>query len=334
MIPAFFEGTLDSENRKKVLEWKIENEAIFNELKELWESTELLQKMQKYDAKKALESVHAKIERSGVTLFLRCFQRIAAILILPLAIATFYLAMNETQQIVASNEWHTLKTGAGMRSEFVLPDGTKVFLNSNTTLSYPVVFVGKTRDVKIQGEAYFDVAKNLEQPFVLNAGKLRVQVTGTEFKVSNYPSEKLTEIVLVEGSVNLCQANALGEQNTIQSMVPGERATLNELNNSMYVDKVDVQKYIAWKEGQLLFRNDPMDEVVLRLNRWYNVDITLGGDCLGDYEYTATFEDESLIQVLDLLKISAPIDYKIIPRKRRGDNYFSKMKIEITQKIN
>lgn len=332
MLPAFFEGTLNSENHKKVLEWKTNNEQTFNEFQEVWEHTELLQRMQKYDAQKALRTINSKIERKSGSQFLKYFQRIAAILILPLIIVSLYFSTKSTNEVEVVVGWHTLKTGAGMRSEFELPDGTNVFLNSNTTLSYPVVFNGGTRNVKLQGEAYFDVAKNVEKPFILNTGKIQVEVTGTEFKASNYSSEKLTEIVLVEGSVNLCQLNASGERNVIQKMIPGERATLNQLNNSMYVDKVDVQKYIAWKDGKLLFRNDSMEEVVLRLNRWYNVDIELSGCDLGDYVYTATFVDESLIQVLDLLKISAPIDYKTVKRKRKDDNSFSKMKIEIIQK--
>lgn len=334
MLPAYFEGTLDSENQKKIESWiaeSIDNKQQFEAFSQTWQKTELLRRMKKYDAQLALEKVNHKIEAKGKTEYLLLFQRIAAILILPLIIATLYFSVFDTNKNTSASSWHTIKTGAGMRSEFTLPDGTQVFLNSNTSLSYPVAFSGLTRDIKLNGEAYFDVAENKELPFVVNTGKISVEVTGTEFKASNYSNEDLTEIVLVEGSVNLCQCNKDGERKVFHSMVAGDKAVLGT-DNKLYFEKVDVEKYIAWKDGKLMFRDDTMEEVVRRLNRWYNVDIKLTGEHLMDYAYNATFEDESLTQVLELLKLSAPIDYKIVPRKRNHNSTFSKMKIEIIQK--
>ncbi len=335
MLPAFFEGTLKSENQKKVKEWmeaSDENREVFEESKAVWEQTERLRQMQKYNAQKALEGVNKKIERSGASQFIKLFQRVAAILVLPLFIATLYFSTGTIKQNVAADNWYTLKTGAGMRSQFILPDGTEVFLNSNTTLKYPVAFNGSVREVKIDGEAYFDVVKNKRQPFVVNTGDVNVEVTGTQFKVSNYMNEGMTEVVLVEGAVRLFQGTYFGEKEIFKALVPGEKATYLLEEEKIYFERVDTEKYVAWKDGKLMFRDDSMDEVVRRLNRWYNVDIQLTGRDLGDYVYTATFEDESLIQVLDLLKISAPIDYKIIPRERKANNSFSKIKIEIIQK--
>lgn len=334
MLPAFFEGTLKSEDEKKVTEWKeasAENRLVFEESKAVWEQTERLRKMQKYNAQKALESVNKKIERSGASKFIKLFQRIAAILIFPLLIATLYFSTKNLSEEISKDNWYTLKTGAGMRSEFVLPDGTEVFLNSNTILKYPVAFNGSLREVIIDGEAYFDVVKNKKQPFIVNTGDVNVEVTGTQFKVSNYESEGMTEVVLVEGAVRLFQGTYSGEKEMFKTLVPGEKARYLVEQERIYFEKVDTEKYVAWKDGKLMFRDDSMDEVVRRLNRWYNVDIQLTGHDLGDYVYTATFEDESLIQMLDLLKMSAPIDYKIKPRERKADNSFSKMKIEIIQ---
>ena len=107
---------------------------------------------------------------------------------------------------------------------------------------------------------------------------------------------------------------------------------MKEGDKRMVTSHVDVEKYLAWKDGILMFRDDSMPEVVRRLNRWFNVDIQLAGSALKNYVYTATFEDESLIQVLDLLKISAPIDYTIKQREIKTDKTFSKMEIEIKQK--
>lgn len=334
MLPAFFEGILDAEMRKKVEVWKAENsenQHTFDEMQQVWEKTELLRRMQKYNAQDALKNVNRTIENQRWKRYLKVFQQVAAILIVPLLITTLYFTFNKPGDLTTNN-WYELKTGAGMRSEFVLPDGTKVYLNSNTTLSYPVVFSGTERNVKLQGEAYFEVAENKKIPFVVNTGKMQIEVTGTEFKASNYLSEKMTEIVLVKGSVNLCQCDAQGKRTVIQPMLPGDKAVLDNTGNKLYLQKVETAKYIAWKDGILMFRDDSMEEVVRRLNRWFSVDITLSGKSLENYVYTATFNDESLVQILDLLKMSAPIDYKIVARKRKPDNTFSKMKIEILQR--
>ncbi len=332
-LPSYFKGTLDNSHREKVEAWKDASEGnrqIFADSLKAWEGIGHLRQMKKYDAEKALEKVNRKIEeRSSVKLF-TVFQKVAAILILPLLIATLYFATHTPTTQLAATEWHTLKTPAGLRSEFILPDGTTVYLNSRTTLTYPVAFNGSTRDVKLMGEAYFEVTENKKQPFIVNTGKVNIEVTGTEFKASNYPDENLTEIVLVSGEINLFQGEYSKQKKNLYTMAPGGKATLD--GNKLYFDKVEVDKYISWKDGVLMFRDDSMKDVVRRLNRWFNVDIQLTGNTMQDYVYTATFQDESLIQILDLLKMSAPIDYKIKPRERNPDKTFSNMEIEIIQK--
>lgn len=335
LLPAYFEGTLNSEKNEKVQAWKNENDEnlqVFIDSQKAWEGIKLLRNMQKYNAEKALGKVNRKIEKSKPFKLFILLQKAAAIFILPLLVATLYFATKKPTPEVSKTEWHTIKTPVGIRSEFILPDGTKVYLNSKTTLSYPVAFDGYTRDVKLTGEAYFEVAENKMKPFIVNTGKIQVVVTGTEFKASNYPDENLTEIVLVSGCINLFQGEYSGLKKNLSKLQPGERARFCTGEEKIYVTKVDVDKYISWKDGILMFRDDSMNEVVQRLNRWFNVDIRLTGKKLNDYIYTATFEDESLSQILDLLKISAPIDYKIKNRKRKNDGTFSKMEIEIIQK--
>jgi len=140
------------------------------------------------------------------------------------------------------------------------------------------------------------------------------------------------EVVLVSGGINLYEGNYFEAENVLTPLVSGELFRFDQENRTMNIMEVDVEKYIAWKEGVLMFRDDSMEEVVRRINRWFNVDIKLTGPDLTDYVYTATFEDESLIQILELLKISAPIDYTIKQRERKMDETFSKMEIVIEQK--
>lgn len=333
-LSSYFGNWLEGEERKKVEAWRDEspvNRAIFEDSKKVWEQLQLLKDMKKFKAEAALDQVHKKIARKTRNTFAEIFRRVAAILLLPLVGATLWLALEKVNSDSAPEVWNTLETPAGMRSSFTLPDGSVVWLNSSTRLSYPMKF-GNERVVRLDGEAYFSVFQDKQKPFVVDAGKIGISVTGTEFKASNYPNEKLTEIVLVTGSVRLFDKGPEGQERTLTGLKPGERFCYDTENNEIHIDHVDVGKYLGWKDGILVFRDDPMQEVVRRLNRWFNVNIQLTGPELEDYVYTATFENESLLQILELLRISAPIDYTIRNRERKKDDTFSKMEIVITQK--
>jgi len=183
----------------------------------------------------------------------------------------------------------------------------------------------------LSGEAYFDVAKDASHPFLVKAGKMNIEVKGTRFDVISYPDEVLTELILVSGSVRLFSGK-YEDNKTITNIKPGECAALDAARNKLIISKVDIAKYTAWKEGLLIFRDDPMNEVVRKLNRWFNVEIILQSPELKEYVYTATYKDETLPQILELLKISAPVKYNITERKRLGDNSYSKRKIIITKR--
>lgn len=263
--------------------------------------------------------------------FFTIFTRVAAIFILPLLVYSVYLTSKtkpaETHQIV----WQTVKTPAGMQTDFLLPDGSHVWLNSGTVFKYPVSFVGNTRRVELVGEAYFDVIKDASHPFLVKAGKMNVEVKGTRFNLINYTDEKFSKLILESGSVRLFSGD-YEERKTIMNIKPGELAVLDDISNQLSVSKVDVEKYTAWKDGLLIFRDDQMGEVVRKLNRWFNVEIILQSPELKGYVYTATYRDETLPQILELLKISAPIKYSITERKRLDDNSYSKRKIVITKR--
>jgi transmembrane sensor len=264
--------------------------------------------------------------------FYSIFTKVAAILILPLLVYSIYLT-SRTSSLNSSEElvWQTIKTPAGMQTDFILPDGSHVWLNSGTILKYPLSFASDKRQVDLTGEAFFDVIKDASHPFLVKAGKMNIEVKGTRFNVLNYQDETLTKLILESGSVRLFSGD-YDNRKTITNIKPGEIAVLNTATNQLSVSKVDVEKYTAWKEGLLIFRDDQMDEVVRKLNRWFNVEIILQNPGLKDYVYTATYRDETLPQILELLKISAPINYSITERKRLDDNSYSKRKIVITKR--
>jgi len=202
LLPCWFEGTLSDKEIEMVKDWKennSENLQVFIDSQKTWDAINQLRNMQKYNAEKALEKVNHKIEKPRSIKLFVLFQKVAAVLILPLIIATLYFANKSFLPATSEIAWNTIETPAGIRSEFTLPDGSKVFLNSNTSLSYLVAFNSEKRNVTLEGEAYFEVIENKKQPFIVNAGKILVEVTGTAFKASNYATEGLPEIVLASG---------------------------------------------------------------------------------------------------------------------------------------
>ncbi|HZK68524.1 MAG TPA: FecR domain-containing protein [Paludibacter sp.] len=265
--------------------------------------------------------------------FFTLFSKVAAILILPLLVYSIYVTSQKSKTGTGSNqvEWQTIKTLAGMQNDFLLPDGSHIWLNSGSVFKYPNSFAKNNRQVELLGEAFFDIKVDTSHPFLVKAGKMNIEVKGTRFNVINYPDEAVTELILESGSVRLFSGN-FEDRKTIVTINPGERAVLENKKNYLSVCKVDIEKYLAWKEGILIFRDDQMEEVVKKLNRWFNVEIILQSSELKDYVYTATYKDETLYQILGLLKASAPIDYKIFERIKLNDNSYSKRKIVITKR--
>jgi ferric-dicitrate binding protein FerR (iron transport regulator) len=217
-----------------------------------------------------------------------------------------------------------------MRSSLTLPDGTKVWLNAGSKLSYPVLFSDKYREVKLSGEAYFEVKKDKNWPFVVNSENMNIVVTGTTLNCNAYPENNQIQTVLVEGAVTVMNQSAT----ETEIIAPGELAVFDRNSQKIAKTKVDLEKYIAWKNGKLMFREDKMNLVVEKLERWYNVEFEIKDKEISDYVYTATFIDESLEQVLKMLSLSAPISYTVSERNKKDDQTFTKQIVKLYRKKN
>ncbi|MEL7586225.1 MAG: FecR domain-containing protein [Prolixibacteraceae bacterium] len=258
--------------------------------------------------------------------FLFYWQRIAAILLLPVIFfgIAYYFINDKTDSGTAA--WQTISTPPGVKSQTQLPDGTKVWLNSDTRLSYPVTFAHNRRQVKLEGEAFFEVVKNSRQPFCVDLGKIGIEVTGTAFNAINYIGEKQTEVILTSGKINLLDQHG-NKRRLVTEMTPGEKAIFRESSGKIAIQRVDTDKYTSWIHGRLVFRDDAMAEVIRRLNRWFNVEIEIPDSEIAQYVYTATFSDETIEQILDLFKRTSPVQYTVIPAPRNDDGSFGKQRI-------
>jgi len=260
--------------------------------------------------------------------FLHMYRKIAAILIIPLIIAggITYSLMGKYRipvkdQLVSS----TIYAPLGARVTFNLPDGTKGMLNSGSHLSYSLPFTNN-RKINLDGEAWFEVNHDENHPFVISVGNSEVKVIGTSFNLSAYPAENYIEIVLKEGKVEFKDRTV--DENII--VLPSERLIFRDGKTNK--SSVDPLKYNAWTEGKLIFREDTMSEVARRIERWYNVRIILADKELENYSFRATFEDDSLEEVLRCLALTSPIRFKITPRILMPDGTFNKEEVIIYMK--
>ncbi len=337
LLPEYLSGEISDKNRAIIDEWRIasaENEALFREYVKAWEALPLLQEMEQFNSFEALKTVTRKISKPGPAAWKKTLQRIAAILLLPLLAYSGFLTIKNQilhRQAVENVVMQTIISKQSMVTQFTLADGTEVWLNSGSELKFPVRFNSKIREVILSGEAFFDVAKNEHQPFRVNAGELNIDVLGTSFDVINYHEDGQSEIILIEGKVGLSIYDGM-EKKEFGTIHQGQRAVFDVDSRKVNMHDEDVDKYIAWRDGNLIFRDDSMETVAKRLSRWFNVEIIINDPEIENYIYTATFGNENLEQVLKLLKLSAPIDYQIVDREELPNNRFTKQKIYLMKK--
>jgi len=160
----------------------------------------------------------------------------------------------------------------GKRSQITLPDGSHIWLNSGSQLSYPSEFSGKSREVYLSGEAFFDVAKDVEKPFYVITRDIKIKVLGTRFNVSAFDDEENVQAVLLEGKVTIGKNSFLAKT---EEMEPGERAVYHKKAETFTKGKADVNYYTSWLYGYLIFENEPTPEVFKKLERYYNQTIVV-----------------------------------------------------------
>ena len=220
-----------------------------------------------------------------------------------------YTSSAENQKLI----YNRLNVPYGKKFDVVLSDGTHVHLNSGSSLRYPVAFIqGTSRKVFLTGEAYFDVAEDEKRPFLVNANEIDIQVLGTKFNVSNYPEDANINTVLVEGSVELLRSSKgiTGLESVI--LKPGHKAEWHKNSNEVSLSNVDTSLYTAWIKGKLVFRNTSFRQIREALQRHYNVVIHNKNVQLEEQIYDATFDIETIDQVLESFNRSWAIDYIII----------------------
>lgn len=304
-----------------------------------WNEISLEPNIKGYNGAHILDQIHHKIKIEEIIFlnktkpkvrFINYLTRIAAILFIPVLVASllFYFQNNIFRNIKSYSE---IYAPYGTRTTFYLPDGSTGWLNGGSSLKFPTQFSGKVRDVKLTGEAYFNVTSNHKKPFIVSTENIDVKVFGTSFNVMAYADEQITEVTLESGQIEVFKKT----NNIIKSigiLKPNESCIYNLLSDSSKILSINSTEKLSWLDGKLTFRYDPFKEVVRKINRWYNINIVIKDELLDTYIYYGTFKDETLEEVLRLLQFTAPIRYRDIERERKQDGTFEKRKIEIYYK--
>lgn len=306
----------DKQELKKWLEeeWhETENNCSHNE-----QLAQLLDRMH--------HQINLKATKKPLLKLYHSFSKIAAILLLPALIIIAVLSYYSIEKPEGSETWAEIHSLMGTRTKFRLPDGTEGWLNSGSSIKYPVNF--ESRRVEISGEAWFDVAHNKSKEFLVITPSLDIKVVGTRFNVIAYNDETTAEVILEKGKVVVLNK----ENNTINELEPDQHFILDKKTKIVTQTHINAELYSSWKDGLLILKNETMSEIAKRLERRYNVEIILHGDSLKSSVFRATFLDENLEEICKLLSTVAPVKYKIHKREKQPDNTFSKTKIEIWMK--
>ncbi|WP_461638602.1 FecR family protein [Labilibaculum euxinus] len=213
----------------------------------------------------------------------------------------------ESNESKLADMYNTLKVPRLGEYQLVLSDGTKVWLNSESELRYPVKFTGETREVELLGEAYFAVEKNPDKPFLVKTKSTTTRVLGTEFNVSAYPNEELN-ITLVEGSIELKSKQTSGKQR----LIPGDNANLKIGGDQIHVSQVDVRKYTAWRDGYFYFEKERLEDILTKLERWYDFKVFYQNPAVKDYIFRMRADrNEDFAEIISRLEQTRRISMQL-----------------------
>lgn len=303
-----------------------ENRKMARDYYELSFAMASLQFLKRSAPQKALRKVNRRIKERQWKKWYLYVQRVAAVLLLPLLLLSGFLLVRQPREATPVFYLEARMT-PGMIGSTLLPDGTKVWLNSSSYLKYPSFFSGGTREVTLDGEAYFQVAANREKPFIVHAGNASVNVLGTEFNIDAYSSNGFIATTLVEGSV---QFNYRDEDNFSQNVVirPNEQVYYDKKTSRTQVSEAYVPTDIAWKNGQIVLKDTPLSEILWILSKRFNVEFILKDPAFYQYSFTGVFTNQQIERVLEHFKRSSGIRYKIDYELDR-DGEIAKSRIEL-----
>jgi len=314
LIIAWLDGNLTGTELEQLLHWmeqSPENAAYVSRIRDIWQAS--MQKTSEFaETGKEWNRFHSAVEnrifekRQQQLYLIRWLSGMAAVLLI--GFISGYWLSREPQK----NEpiYITATAPAGSVTSLLLADSTVVYLNAGSKLTYCPESKTNNREVTLNGEAWFDVVKNRNKPFVVHTPVCQVQVLGTRFNVKAYEVENEVVTTLEEGEIILESSPEITSAGDIR-LQPGEQAVISKSTNKVLVKKVETRYFTSWKDNKLMFINMNMQELIVILERKFGVEIEVGEPSVLNYHYTGTLKNESVIEVMELIKHTLPVNYRI-----------------------
>jgi len=312
-IIAHLDGDLSQDELNGLFIWiskSKENARFYAEIKDLWEAS-VSDASQFAETEKEWEKFEARVKKqkrhNPANLFIspKIVQRIAAILIVAVLIGSLIIRL-----IPEKPTYFTAIAPKGSISQMILPDSTIVYLNAGSEIKYAIGKNLRQREVSLNGEAFFEVAKMKAKPFIVHTSSYDVRVLGTKFNVKAYNLDSKIETTLLEGSIMATSSGSFAMAENV-TLKPGEQLIFDKENNKILVKKVDTELFTSWKDNKLIFIKMSFDELVVLLERKYGVDIEVEDKDILAYHYSGTIKNETVLELLDIIKHTLPIRYEI-----------------------
>ena len=291
-----------------------ENRQHFYETKQLWHASkiEFFRSEEQLDKAQQRFSENLRISQSKRRrIVVRQIARYAAVLICALAITWIFLLLNNSNIDPGGDKsaWQTILVSQTDSSRLVvLDDGSRIWLNNNSTLSYPARFSGKHRTISFTGEGYFEVAHDPGHPFIVHTNGIDIKVLGTSFNVNAYPESAVSEAVLLNGSIAIVDSSG----KDMAFMKPGQLALFNKNDRKLLLKEVDAAAYSAWRSGQITLHDADLPTIARKLSELYGVECSIESTRQESLRFNFTFsKTKPVSEVLEMLSFIAPVQYRI-----------------------
>lgn len=312
IIIRYLDGSASLEEKRQLLQWLKESEknrSDFTDTRDLWLScnasadNELEVDIALDRLKMRIMNEHERIGKKTRRSFIRWYQ--AAAVLLVLFGLYFWLSIEQTEpKLMVQNQ---LITAKGSKGKFTLPDGTVVWLNSESRLVYPDQFADGKRTVNLVGGAYFEVVRDEKKPFIIKAGDVDVEVLGTSFNISSYPFKDNIETALLSGSVKISGPSVRREI----YLKPNEVFEYKKDLHAVSVKSVNASLYADWIKDRLVFDNRPLSDILISMEGWYNMDIVCPEKFAESTYMSFTIRQEDIDEILRAMSFIIPISYQI-----------------------
>lgn len=320
-VVQYFNGELTGGDIQQVINWKNaskENYNFYNDIKTLLQATNIYFNPHRFNSKKAWNkfvNTSSYKKDNKIFKYKKIFTylfRVAALLFIVFTIG--YITYDLTNAYKQPKiEYAQTIVPNGQKINLLLPDSTSVWLNSGTFLKYPKYFNNQTREVYLEGEAYFDVRENKSKPFIINTSHaLQIKVLGTKFNISSYSNENQIETTVIEGSVKVYQTKENQETDNSIILQPNQQATYLIKENKMSFKEVDSKISQAWIYGNYIFKNESLDIIMKKLERAFDIKVYFKDQDIKQIRLSGRFrDDEPIEQVMHIIKITTQIEYSI-----------------------